>query len=53
MKRGKARAIVVNSGNSNTFTGKAGIAVVERHRGGDGENRQMRAERGVYRLHRA
>ena len=30
MKRGKARAIVVNSGNSNTFTGKAGIAVVER-----------------------
>ncbi len=30
VKRGKARAIVVNSGNSNTFTGKAGIAVVER-----------------------
>ena len=30
MKRGKARAIVVNSGNSNTFTGKAGVRVVER-----------------------
>ncbi|HEX4004683.1 MAG TPA: bifunctional glutamate N-acetyltransferase/amino-acid acetyltransferase ArgJ [Acidobacteriaceae bacterium] len=30
VKRGKARAIVVNSGNSNTFTGRAGVAVVER-----------------------
>ncbi len=30
VRRGKVRAIVVNSGNSNTFTGKAGIAVVER-----------------------
>jgi glutamate N-acetyltransferase / amino-acid N-acetyltransferase len=28
VKRGKARAIVVNSGNSNTFTGKAGAEVV-------------------------
>jgi len=28
LKRGKARGIVVNSGNSNTFTGKAGQAVV-------------------------
>jgi glutamate N-acetyltransferase / amino-acid N-acetyltransferase len=30
LKRGKARAIVVNSGNSNTFTGRAGAQVVER-----------------------
>jgi glutamate N-acetyltransferase/amino-acid N-acetyltransferase len=30
LKGGSARAIVVNSGNSNTFTGKAGVAVVER-----------------------
>jgi glutamate N-acetyltransferase/amino-acid N-acetyltransferase len=30
LKGGAARAIVVNSGNSNTFTGKAGVAVVER-----------------------
>jgi len=30
VKRGKARAIVVNSGNSNTFTGKAGVEVVRR-----------------------
>ncbi|HXE16335.1 MAG TPA: bifunctional glutamate N-acetyltransferase/amino-acid acetyltransferase ArgJ [Stellaceae bacterium] len=30
IKRGKARAIVVNSGNSNTFTGKAGVEVVRR-----------------------
>jgi glutamate N-acetyltransferase / amino-acid N-acetyltransferase len=30
VKRGKVRAIVANSGNSNTFTGKAGVAVVER-----------------------
>src|SRR6266853_3474291 len=29
LKRGKARAIVVNSGNSNTFTGRAGRKVVE------------------------
>jgi glutamate N-acetyltransferase/amino-acid N-acetyltransferase len=28
LKRGKARAIVVNSGNSNTFTGRAGRKVV-------------------------
>jgi glutamate N-acetyltransferase / amino-acid N-acetyltransferase len=28
LKRGKARAIVVNSGNSNTFTGRAGGKVV-------------------------
>ena len=30
LTRGKVRAIVANSGNSNTFTGKAGAAVVER-----------------------
>jgi glutamate N-acetyltransferase / amino-acid N-acetyltransferase len=30
LKAGKARAILVNSGNSNAFTGKAGIASVER-----------------------
>src|SRR4029079_4360827 len=30
LKGGKARAILVNSGNSNAFTGKAGIASVER-----------------------
>jgi glutamate N-acetyltransferase/amino-acid N-acetyltransferase len=30
LKGGSARAIVVNSGNSNTFTGRAGVAVVER-----------------------
>ena len=30
LKRGKARAIVVNSGNSNTFTGRAGVEVVQR-----------------------
>src|SRR5579863_2968592 len=30
LKRGKARAIVVNSGNSNTFTGRAGVEVVTR-----------------------
>ena len=29
LPRGKARAIVVNSGNSNTFTGRAGREVVE------------------------
>jgi glutamate N-acetyltransferase / amino-acid N-acetyltransferase len=30
LARGSARAIVVNSGNSNTFTGRAGAEVVER-----------------------
>ncbi len=30
LKAGKARAILVNSGNANAFTGKAGIASVER-----------------------
>jgi glutamate N-acetyltransferase/amino-acid N-acetyltransferase len=30
VKRGRAQAIVVNSGNSNTFTGKAGVAAVQR-----------------------
>jgi glutamate N-acetyltransferase / amino-acid N-acetyltransferase len=30
LKGGKARAILVNSGNSNAFTGKAGVASVER-----------------------
>ncbi len=30
LKTGKARALIVNSGNSNAFTGKAGIASVER-----------------------
>ena len=29
LKRGKARAIVVNSGNANVFTGRAGRQVVE------------------------
>ena len=33
VKRGKARALVVNSGNSNTFTGKAGREVVTRTAG--------------------
>lgn len=32
LKSGKARALVVNSGNSNAFTGKAGVASVERIR---------------------
>jgi glutamate N-acetyltransferase/amino-acid N-acetyltransferase len=30
LKHGRVRAIVANSGNSNTFTGKAGVAVVRR-----------------------
>jgi len=30
LKHGKARVLVVNSGNSNAFTGKAGVASVER-----------------------
>ncbi len=30
LKGGKARAILVNSGNANAFTGKAGVASVER-----------------------
>jgi glutamate N-acetyltransferase/amino-acid N-acetyltransferase len=30
LKNGKARALVVNSGNANAFTGRAGIAAVER-----------------------
>src|SRR5579872_3744365 len=30
LKRGKARAIVVNSGNANVFTGRAGREVVAR-----------------------
>ena len=30
LKRGRARLIVVNAGNANAFTGKAGIAAVER-----------------------
>ena len=30
LKAGKARAILVNSGNANAFTGKAGIASVDR-----------------------
>ena len=29
LKKGKARALVVNSGNSNTFTGRKGIAVID------------------------
>lgn len=32
LKSGKARGLVVNSGNSNAFTGKAGVASVERIR---------------------
>src|SRR5262245_60817425 len=30
LKKGKARALVVNAGNSNAFTGKAGVASVKR-----------------------
>ncbi len=30
LRRGRARAFVVNAGNSNAFTGKAGVASVER-----------------------
>jgi glutamate N-acetyltransferase / amino-acid N-acetyltransferase len=30
LKNGKARALVVNSGNANAFTGRAGVAAVER-----------------------
>ena len=29
LKRGRARVLVVNSGNSNTFTGRKGVAVVD------------------------
>lgn len=29
LKKGRARVLVVNSGNSNTFTGKKGVAVVD------------------------
>ena len=40
---GKVRGIVVNSGNSNVFTGRAGKEVVEKHRGDGGEAARLRA----------
>ena len=49
---GVARAIVVNSGNSNAFTGKAGEAFVDATVKAAAELARMRAGRGVRRLDR-
>jgi hypothetical protein len=52
LKRGKARALVVNSGNANAFTGKTG----RQADGADREDRRqggrLQRRRGVSRLHR-
>ena len=43
LREGKARALVVNSGNANAFTGKKGLARLVHHRGGCGQGRRLHA----------
>ena len=52
LKGGKARAILVNSGNANAFTGKAGVASVDRCSKALVAALEVQAERGVPRLDR-
>ena len=49
---GKARALVVNSGNANAFTGMKGRQAVEATRRGGRDGARLRARRGVPRLDR-
>ena len=46
-REGRARALVVNSGNANAFTGAAGVATTTAGRQGDGEGDRRGAERGL------
>ena len=48
LPRGKARAIVVNSGNANVFTGRAGRQVGRKHRGGRGAAVRLRPRDEVF-----
>ena len=50
---GKARALVVNSGNANAFTGRSGRAGDQAHRGARRQGGRLPAARGLPRLHRA
>ena len=52
LKGGKARALVVNAGNANVFTGKAGRDDLRADRRGRGGAGRLQAARGVPRLHR-
>ena len=49
---GRVRAIVVNSGNANVFTGRAGWQVVAGDRGGSGAAVRLHPQRGVHFLDR-
>ena len=49
---GKARAVVVNAGNANVFTGKAGRDACAATRGGGGQAGRLPGEAGLHRLHR-
>ena len=50
LKQGKARALVVNSGNANAFTGKKGRRGHAHHGRGRRQGGRLRSERGVPRL---
>ena len=52
LKGGKARALVVNSGNANAFTGKTGRAGLPVHREARRQRRRLQAGRGLPRLDR-
>ena len=55
LSEGRARALVVNSGNANAFTGAAGVATDDRRRQGDRQGDRRGAERdlpGLDRRHR-
>ncbi len=49
---GKARALIVNSGNANAFTGHAGIERGRNRRRGRGEDHRRRARRDLHGLDR-
>ena len=52
LARGKVRAIVVNAGNANAFTGKAGDKAVEESTRADRPGAGLPAQRGVHGLDR-
>ena len=52
LKGGKARALIVNSGNANAFTGHAGIQRGRTRRRGRGQDDRRDAERNLHGLDR-
>ena len=52
LKGARPRALVVNSGNANAFTGKTGRAGLQVHRRARRQGRRLQARRGVPRLDR-